>query len=67
MSRQRRICNRVLRLMTLTVVESSPIPVKASLALMGLCAESYRLPMCPPSDATREQLRAALRELELLA
>jgi len=41
--------------------------VKASLALMGLCQESFRLPMCPPSDATRETLRGALRELGLLA
>jgi 4-hydroxy-tetrahydrodipicolinate synthase len=62
----RRIFNRLLPLMTLNFVESSPIPVKASLALMGLCAESYRLPLCPPSQATRDALRAALRELELV-
>ena len=52
--------------MNLNFVESSPIPVKASLALLGLCEESYRLPMCPPTEATREALRAALRELGLL-
>ena len=52
--------------MNLNFVESSPIPVKASLALMGLCAETFRLPLCPPTDATREALRAALRELGLL-
>ncbi len=63
----RRIYNRLLRLMNLNFVESSPIPVKASLALLGLCEESYRLPLCPPSDATREALRSALRELELLS
>src|SRR4029453_10707817 len=62
----RRIQSRLLKLMNLNFVESSPVPVKASLALMGLCAESYRLPLCPPTDATREALRAALRELELL-
>ncbi len=62
----RRIFNRVLKLMNLNFVESSPVPVKASLALLGLCAESYRLPLCAPTDATREALRAALRELELL-
>jgi len=59
--------NRLLRLMNLNFVESNPIPVKASLALMGLCEESFRLPMCPPSESTREALRAALRELGLLA
>jgi 4-hydroxy-tetrahydrodipicolinate synthase len=62
----RRIHYRLLRLMNLNFVESSPIPVKTSLAMMGLCAESFRLPLCPPQDATRETLRAALRELELL-
>ncbi len=62
----RRSHERLLRLMNLNFVESNPIPVKAGLALMGLCAESYRLPLVPPSDATREALRVALRELGLL-
>ncbi len=62
----RTIHNRLLRLMNLNFVESNPIPVKASLALMGLCEESYRLPMCPPTEPTREALRGALRELGLL-
>ena len=63
----RRIHNRLLRLMNLNFVESNPIPVKTSLALMGLCAESFRLPLCPATEATKEALKAALRELELLA
>jgi 4-hydroxy-tetrahydrodipicolinate synthase len=62
----RRIHNRLLRLMNLNFVESNPIPVKASLALMGLCGETFRLPLCPPTDSTREALAAALRELGLL-
>jgi 4-hydroxy-tetrahydrodipicolinate synthase len=63
----RRIHYRLLHLMDLNFVESNPIPVKASLAMMGLCEESFRLPMVPPSEATREALRAALRELGLLS
>jgi 4-hydroxy-tetrahydrodipicolinate synthase len=63
----RRIHHRLLRLMNLNFVESNPIPVKASLALLGLCEESYRLPLCPPTDSTREALRSALRELGLLS
>lgn len=62
----RGIHNRLLRLMNLNFIESNPIPVKASLALLGLCEESYRLPLCPPSEATREALRSVLRELGLL-
>jgi 4-hydroxy-tetrahydrodipicolinate synthase len=63
----RRLHNRHLSLMNLNFVESNPIPVKASLALMGLCRESFRLPLCPPKDSTRDALRTALRELELLS
>jgi 4-hydroxy-tetrahydrodipicolinate synthase len=62
----RRIHYRLLHLMNLNFVESNPIPVKASLALMGLCEESFRLPMCPPKESTRDALRSALKELELL-
>jgi 4-hydroxy-tetrahydrodipicolinate synthase len=57
------IHNRYLELMNLNFVESNPIPVKASLALLGLCEESFRLPLCPPKDATREALRTSLRAL----
>src|SRR5262249_51741700 len=44
----RRLHDRLLRLMNANFVESNPIPVKASLALLGLCEEVYRLPMVPP-------------------
>ena len=63
----RRLQYRYLRLMTLNFLESSPIPVKAALALMGLCEEIYRLPLCPPADKTRDALRAELKALGLLA
>jgi len=62
----RQIHYRLLKLMNLNFVESNPIPVKASLALMGLCEESFRLPLCPPTEGTREALRGALKELGLL-
>ena len=63
----RRIHYRHLRLMNLNFMESNPGPVKASLALMGLCAESFRLPMCPPTEATKDALRKELRELGLVS
>ncbi|HWX23608.1 MAG TPA: 4-hydroxy-tetrahydrodipicolinate synthase [Vicinamibacteria bacterium] len=62
----RGVHQRLLLLMNLNFVESSPVPVKSALALLGLCEESFRLPLCPPTDPTREALRAALRELGLL-
>lgn len=33
--------------------EVNPIPVKAALAMLGLCREQYRPPLCPPSERTR--------------
>jgi 4-hydroxy-tetrahydrodipicolinate synthase len=63
----RRIHYRLLHLMNLNFVESNPMPVKAGLALMGLCEESFRLPMCPPKESTREAMRTALKELELIS
>jgi 4-hydroxy-tetrahydrodipicolinate synthase len=62
----RKIHYRLLPLMNLNFVESNPIPVKASMAMMGLCEEVFRLPLCPPTEPTREALRSALKELGLL-
>ncbi|MBO4979196.1 MAG: 4-hydroxy-tetrahydrodipicolinate synthase [Clostridia bacterium] len=36
--------------------EVNPIPVKCAAAMMGLCREEYRLPLCPPSDGVRKRL-----------
>lgn len=47
-------------------VETNPVPVKAALAMMGLIAEEYRLPLCPLSAKSREILAATLRGVGLL-
>jgi 4-hydroxy-tetrahydrodipicolinate synthase len=57
---------RLLPLMDVNFVESSPGPVKAALALMGLIEENFRLPLVPVQDKTRERVRAVLAELGLL-
>jgi 4-hydroxy-tetrahydrodipicolinate synthase len=62
----RRIHDLYLDLMNLNFLESNPVPVKTALALMGLCEESFRLPLCPPKDETREALRWALAKLGLV-
>lgn len=41
-------------------VESNPIPAKAALAMMGLIADSLRLPLVPLATAHHAALRAAL-------
>src|SRR2546430_2514445 len=57
---------RLLPLMEANFIESSPGPVKAALAMMGLIEESYRLPMVPIREMSRSHLRQVLTELELL-
>jgi 4-hydroxy-tetrahydrodipicolinate synthase len=62
-----RVLNRRLYpLMKINFVESSPIPVKAALAMMGKIREVYRLPLVPISDAGRKKLKAVLSDLALI-
>ena len=61
-----KVHNRLLPLMNYNFVESNPIPVKAALAMMGLIEEVYRLPMVEMSDKHSPQLKAILKELELV-
>jgi 4-hydroxy-tetrahydrodipicolinate synthase len=42
-------------------IETNPIPVKAALAMMGMIAEEYRLPLVRMSAANREKLRKTLK------
>ena len=61
----RRVHERLLPLMQVNFVESNPIPVKAAMAALGLLDEAYRLPLTPPSDASRQRIVEALRALGL--
>jgi 4-hydroxy-tetrahydrodipicolinate synthase len=56
----RAIHRQLMPLMSANFVESNPIPVKAAMAAMGLLEEIYRLPMVPPSDASRRRILDAL-------
>jgi 4-hydroxy-tetrahydrodipicolinate synthase len=47
-------------------IESNPGPVKAALAMMGLIAEEYRLPLVPLSAKNREILQATLVQCGVL-
>jgi 4-hydroxy-tetrahydrodipicolinate synthase len=53
-------------LMKINFIESSPIPVKAALAMMGKIPEVYRLPLVKISDGARAKLSAVLSELNLV-
>ena len=52
---------RLIKFMLVNFVESNPIPVKAAMAMLGLLEEHYRLPMVPPSAASRDADRGSAR------
>jgi len=57
---------RLLPLMEVNFIESSPGPVKAGLAMMNVIGENYRLPLVPIEEKSRAALRAVLLELGLV-
>jgi len=61
----RKLHHDLLPLMQINFIESSPIPVKAAMAMMGLVEEVYRLPLVPPRPASRDRIAQALRDLGL--
>jgi 4-hydroxy-tetrahydrodipicolinate synthase len=62
----RRIQRKFLPLMQANFIESSPMPVKAVLAMMGKMEEVYRLPMVPVKAETRARLQKIAAEAGLL-
>lgn len=57
---------RLLPLLEGNFIESSPGPVKAAMALMGLLEENLRLPLVPVQEKTRNRMREILIEVGLL-
>ena len=57
---------RLLPLMEANFIETSPGPVKAAMALMGLIEENFRLPLVPVTEQTRATMRSTLDEIGLL-
>jgi 4-hydroxy-tetrahydrodipicolinate synthase len=53
---------KLFPLMRANFIESNPIPVKFTLAELGLIANVLRTPLTPLSEACRETVRAALRQ-----
>ncbi len=48
-------------------LETNPIPLKAAMAMAGLCQEQYRLPMCPLSSEThRNRIKETLEVLNII-
>jgi 4-hydroxy-tetrahydrodipicolinate synthase len=57
---------RLLPLMEVNFIESSPGPVKAAMAMMSLLEENFRLPLVPIHGKSRVKIREVLTELGVL-
>ncbi len=66
MDTARAIHYRYLGLFRANFITTSPAPVKAAMAEMGLITDALRMPMLPLDDANRARLRSVLDELGLL-
>src|SRR5438477_390086 len=64
--RARELHYRLLPLMEVNFIESSPGPVKAAMAMMGLLEENFRLPLVPITEKSRARIREVIGELGLL-
>lgn len=62
----RELDRRYARLIEANFWDSNPCPVKTVLNLMGRCSDHVRLPLVPPTAATRAKLERLARELGLL-
>jgi 4-hydroxy-tetrahydrodipicolinate synthase len=57
---------RLLPLMEVNFIESSPGPVKAAMAIMGLLEENFRLPLVPIQEKSRTRVREVIKGLGLI-
>mgnify|MGYP001298856726 CR=1 FL=1 len=56
----------LLEFHTAMFIESNPVPVKKTLALMGMIEAGVRLPLVEMSEATLEKLKVILRKYEVI-
>jgi 4-hydroxy-tetrahydrodipicolinate synthase len=62
----RAIQRRYFRLMDVNFIETNPTPVKAAMALMGLCDPICRLPLVQPKPENLAKIRGILESLGLV-
>lgn len=62
----RHLHEKYLKLMKIMFCEVNPIPVKAACAMMGLCTDEMRLPMCQMEDENKNKLQKLLERYNLI-
>lgn len=57
---------KYLKLINALFCEVNPVPVKTAAALMGICDEELRLPLCEMEDANRARLVGIMKDYGLI-
>ena len=65
-TKARELHYKLLKLMEINFIETSPGPVKAALAMMGKMEERLRLPLVPITEDSKQKVRDVIVELGLL-
>jgi 4-hydroxy-tetrahydrodipicolinate synthase len=63
----RQLQRKYQELMDVNFIESNPIPVKYGMSLMGLLEPVWRLPLTPPTAASKQKIEAVLASTGLMA
>jgi len=62
----RSVLRKHLPLLEMNLLESSPGPIKAALAMMGKCGDTLRLPLAPVREETSRTIEKTLKSLRLI-
>ena len=65
-NKAREIHYRLYPLMKVLFIETNPIPIKTSMAMMGMIEEELRLPMAPMEEGNRNRLEKVMQEYGLI-
>ncbi len=65
-TKARELQDKLLELNQAMFCETNPIPVKYAAHLCGLCENEIKLPLCEPSDASKDRIKKALKGLGLI-
>lgn len=64
LEKAREMLDKFQEFIKLCFVEGNPIGIKTMMAMKNLCEEVFRLPLCSPSDATKEKMKEVLKKLK---
>ncbi|MEK7879066.1 MAG: 4-hydroxy-tetrahydrodipicolinate synthase, partial [candidate division NC10 bacterium] len=64
--RARELHLRLFPLSKAMFIETNPIPVKEAMAMLGMIAPEYRLPLCRMSEPNRDRLKKVLAQHRLI-